>query len=215
MRILCAENSPVSFAGISILLSVEGYTNVSVATNFAQMKRTIAAGSFDLLITELRFDDAELLDVVGEVCQAYPNTKILIYTHFENPTYLARASACRLYDFVLKSMSTSYLLRSITEAPNGVAPPESLLTMSTKFLTQPELPSNPHTDHLTKRELQILTHLALGLSNREIGGALGISLETVKEHVQNVLRKLKANDRTEAAVWALRNGVPTLKLPTG
>ena len=213
MRILCAENSPVSFAGISILLSVEGYTNVSKATNYAEMKRTIATDSFDLLITELRFVDAELLDVVGQVCQSFPNTKILIYTYYENPTYLARASACKLYDFVLKRMSTSYLLRSITEAPGGVAPPESLLTMSTNFLTHPELLITPKTEHLTKRELQILTHLALGLSNREIGSVLGISLETVKEHVQNVLRKLKANDRTEAAVWALRNGVPTLKLP--
>ena len=212
MRILCAENSPVSFAGISILLSVEGYANVSKATNYAELKRTIAADSFDLLITELRFVDAELLDVVGEVCQSFPSTKILIYTYYENPTYLARASACKLYDFVLKRMSTSYLLRSITEAPGGVAPPESLLTMSTNFLTHPKLPTNPKTEHLTKRELQILTHLALGLSNREIGSVLGISLETVKEHVQNVLRKLKANDRTEAAVWALRNGVPTLKL---
>lgn len=213
MRILCAENSPVSFAGISILLAVEGYTNVSMASNFAQVKDMIARDSFDLLITELRFEDAELLDVVGEVIQGSPSTKILVYTHHENPTYLARASACNLYDFVLKKMSTSYLLRSITEAPSGVSPPESLLTMSTKFLTHPEHPINPHTDHLTKRELQILSHLALGLSNREISSTLGISLETVKEHVQNVLRKLKANDRTEAAVWALRKGVPTLKLP--
>ena len=212
MRILCAENSPVSFAGISILLAVEGYTNVAMASNYAQIKNLIAADSFDLLITELRFEDAELLDVVGEVIQASPATMILVYTHHENPTYLARASACNLYDFVLKKMSTSHLLRSITEAPSGIAPPESLLTMSTKFLTHPEHPTNPHTEHLTKRELQILSHLALGLSNREISSTLGISLETVKEHVQNVLRKLKANDRTEAAVWALRNGVPTLKL---
>ncbi len=213
MRILCAENCPVSFAGISILLAVEGYTNVAMASNYAQVKGMMAANSFDLLITELRFEDAELLDVVGEVLQATPGIIILVYTLQENPTYLARASACKLYDFVLKKMSTSYLLRSITEVPSGVAPLESLLTMSTKFLTHPEHPSNPHTEHLTKRELQILSHLALGLSNREISSSLGISLETVKEHVQNVLRKLKANDRTEAAVWALRKGVPTLKLP--
>jgi DNA-binding NarL/FixJ family response regulator len=51
----------------------------------------------------------------------------------------------------------------------------------------------------------------LGLSNREISQALSISLETVKEHVQNILRKQKAKDRTEVAVWALRNGIPTFK----
>jgi DNA-binding NarL/FixJ family response regulator len=58
---------------------------------------------------------------------------------------------------------------------------------------------------LTTREAQVLRHIALGLSNREIGTSLGISVETVKEHVQNLLRKLDATDRTQAAVWAIRS----------
>jgi DNA-binding NarL/FixJ family response regulator len=60
---------------------------------------------------------------------------------------------------------------------------------------------------LTNRELQVLRHIALGLSNREIARSLGISIETVKEHVQNILRKVDANDRTQAAVWAVRRGL--------
>ncbi len=59
---------------------------------------------------------------------------------------------------------------------------------------------------LTNRELQVLRHVALGLSNREIGRSLGISIETVKEHVQNILRKIDAADRTQAAVWAIKKG---------
>lgn len=213
MQILCAENSPVTLAGITILLEVEGYCDVCVATTYREIKNRMAAVSFDLLIAELRFDDAELLDVAEEIRQHCPQTKILVYTHQDNPTYLARASACRVFDFVLKQMSTSYLLRSISDAANGATSGGSLLEMSNTFLTNNNHPSNPNTDHLTKREHQILTHLALGLSNREISIVLGISLETVKEHVQNVLRKLNANDRTEAAVWALRKGIPTLNLP--
>jgi DNA-binding NarL/FixJ family response regulator len=60
---------------------------------------------------------------------------------------------------------------------------------------------------LTNRELQVLRHIALGLSNREIGSSLGISVETVKEHVQNILRKLDSPDRTAAAVWAVKLGL--------
>lgn len=213
MQILCAENSQVTFTGISILLEVEGFKHVFSADNYAQIKERLASEPIDLLITELRFEDEELLDVAGEIRKTWPETRILVYTHQENPTFLARAAACKVFDFVLKKMSTSCLLRSVTNAAIGVAPPESLLTMATKFLSHSEHASNPHTAHLTKRELQILTHLALGLSNREISSLLSISLETVKEHVQNVLRKLKASDRTEAAVWALRKGVPTLNLP--
>ena len=59
---------------------------------------------------------------------------------------------------------------------------------------------------LTRRETQVLRHVALGLSNKEIGQSLGISIETVKEHVQNILRKISVNDRTQAAVWAVRRG---------
>ncbi|MFN9444747.1 MAG: response regulator transcription factor, partial [Pirellulaceae bacterium] len=60
---------------------------------------------------------------------------------------------------------------------------------------------------LTNRERQVLRHIALGLSNKEIGMSLNISVETVKEHVQNILRKLNAPDRTAAAVWAVKTGV--------
>ena len=212
MRILCAENSPVTMAGISILLEVEGYRDVCVATCYREIKERMSAQSFDLLIAELRFSDVELLDVVEEIRQICPQTKILIYTYQDNPTYLARASAYRVFDFVLKKMSTSHLLRSISDAASDSGPSGSLIEQSNAFLNNVNQPNNPNTDHLTKREHQILTHLSLGLSNREISAVLGISLETVKEHVQNVLRKLNASDRTEAAVWALRKGVPTLNL---
>ncbi len=60
---------------------------------------------------------------------------------------------------------------------------------------------------LTEREAQILRHVALGLSNREIGRSLQISVETVKQQVQDVLRKIAANDRKEATVWATRRGL--------
>ena len=58
---------------------------------------------------------------------------------------------------------------------------------------------------LTNREMQVLRHVSMGLSNREVGKSLGISVETVKEHVQNILRKLNVNDRTQAAVWAVKH----------
>lgn len=60
---------------------------------------------------------------------------------------------------------------------------------------------------VTPRENQVLAHVALGLSNEEIAHSLGISVETVKEHVQNLLRKLAVADRTQAAVWAVRSRV--------
>ena len=60
---------------------------------------------------------------------------------------------------------------------------------------------------LTPRESQVLRLIAMGLSNQEIADSLDISVETVKEHVQNLLRKMSLNYRTQAAVWAIRHGV--------
>ena len=68
-------------------------------------------------------------------------------------------------------------------------------------------PSNDEDVPLTQREMQVLRHIALGLSNKEIGRSLGISVETVKEHVQNILRKIAVTDRTQAAVWAVRKNM--------
>ena len=65
----------------------------------------------------------------------------------------------------------------------------------------------PRDSGLTPREEQVLRHVAFGLSNDEIARSLQISVETVKEHVQNLLRKLNVNDRTQAAVWAVQAGV--------
>lgn len=59
--------------------------------------------------------------------------------------------------------------------------------------------------HLTPRELEVLALIVEGQENREIGASLGLSIETVKEHVRHVLRKLDVKNRTQAAVWAVRN----------
>ncbi len=212
MRILCADNSEVSRIGISKILTQSGFAVGKEVQDHASLMQELEQTQFDLLISELRFEDAEFLDIVEEVRTARPTMKILIYTFHINPTYVARAAAHKLYDFVLKSSEANRLVRSVAMASNGVAPQESLLLKASKFLTQSPKKGVSAADSLTKRELQILSHLSLGLSNREISSILDISLETVKEHVQNILRKLKSSDRTEAAVWALRNGIPTLTL---
>ena len=212
MQILCADNSLVSRMGISQILAKYGFEVEKEADTFASLLTVLSSANYDLLITELRFEDAEFLDVVDQIVSKYPNLKILIYTFHVNPTYVARAAAHKLYDFVLKCSEANRLVRSVAFAEKGIAPQESILLKANRFLNQPNKPEIHSANPLTKRELQILSHLSLGLSNREISATLNISLETVKEHVQNILRKLKSSDRTEAAVWALRNGIPTLSI---
>ena len=112
-----------------------------------------------------------------------PGVKCVMLSTFDNPTYVARAVAAGAHDYVLKGCSRAELIHSITAAAAGEAP--------------------ARLGELRR----VATTMALGLSNKEIAQSLTISVETVKEHVQNVLRKLAVSDRTQAAVWAVRRGI--------
>jgi DNA-binding NarL/FixJ family response regulator len=100
----------------------------------------------------------------------------------------------------------AHIVEVIRRAARGeTAPSGSLLHSFKERMLRPRTEQETQTP-LTERELQVLRHVAHGLSNREIGGSLGISIETVKEHVQNILRKIDVKDRTQAAVWAVKGG---------
>ena len=134
-----------------------------------------------------------------------PGLPVLILSTFDNPTYLARAVAFGAQGYLLKSCSRDQLISAIRRAANG----ESIWTRDelrrvAGGLATPRMPGNVDIP-LTQRESEVLKQLALGLTNKEIAQSLNISYETVKEHVQHILRKIGVTDRTQAAVWAVEN----------
>ena len=122
-----------------------------------------------------------------------------------HPTYMARSVAAGVHDYVTEGSTGRQICDSIKNAASGKLPttasPFGKLASSLGSKTV-----DPVVD-LTPREQQALRHLAYGLSNQEIASCLEISVETVKEHVQNILRKLSMKDRTQVAVWAVQTGV--------
>jgi DNA-binding NarL/FixJ family response regulator len=160
----------------------------------------------DVVLLDIRMQKSDGLEALRLIREQSPATRVMILSTYDNPTYVARSVALGAKDYVLKGCSREVLLERI----RGVAadqPPsaDSILhrvkvTMDQRKNVQSDFP-------LTNRELQVLRHIALGLSNREIGTSLQISVETVKEHVQNILRKINAVDRTQAAVWAVKRGL--------
>ena len=147
------------------------------------------------------------LKALEDIQQADSKIPVVMYSEHNNPTYIARSISLGAVNYTLKSAPPANLVTAIREAATGVEPsPESTFQRMRKMMRQRNVEVDAvHT--LTNRELQVLKHLALGLSNREIGSSLGISVETVKEHVQNILRKQNSSDRTEAAVWAVKHGI--------
>jgi DNA-binding NarL/FixJ family response regulator len=145
--------------------------------------------------------------VVGKIRKIHPDTKFLFLAARENPTYLARAKAVGASNVLMESIGTKELVAAIENAVAGkpAKPSEPFAKISEAFIGKPNAMTKQVK--LTPRELQILAHVAFGLINDEIAASLGIGDATVKEHVRYVLRKLKVVDRTQAALWAVQNGV--------
>ena len=156
-----------------------------------------------LLYDQLEGEDS--FAIAKKIGESYPKLKIIMVGVEVHPTYMARSVAAGVHDYVAEGSTGRQISDSIKNAASGKLPstasPFGKLTSSLGSKTV-----DPAVD-LTPREQQALRHLAYGLSNQEIASCLEISVETVKEHVQNILRKLSMKDRTQVAVWAVQTGV--------
>jgi DNA-binding NarL/FixJ family response regulator len=161
----------------------------------------------DVVLMDIRMPNRDGLSALEAIRGKLPDARVVMLSTYDNPTYVARSVALGATDFVLKGSTRQELVDVITRAASGDEPLDTSVLRRVKRVMRRRHEREDDGIPLTNRELQVLRHVALGLSNREIGQSLGISIETVKEHVQNILRKLDVNDRTQAAVWAVRRGV--------
>jgi DNA-binding NarL/FixJ family response regulator len=148
----------------------------------------------------------DAFELVRELSAAQPATKFILLTAVDNPTYMARARAVGAANCLLKGVSQQELVKAIENAAAGKPATDAgpFVKIGASMNGRAKIAAD---SRLTPREEQVLRHVAFGLSNEEIAQSLEISVETVKEHVQNLLRKLGVNDRTQAAVWAVQSGV--------
>jgi DNA-binding NarL/FixJ family response regulator len=161
----------------------------------------------DVAILDVRMPHGDGLNALGRIKLEKPDLPVLILSTFDNPSYVARAVAFGAQGYLLKSSTRDELLEAIRAAARG----ESIWTREelrrvAGGLATPRTQGNIDIP-LTQRESEVLRHLARGMTNKEIAQALKISYETVKEHVQHILRKIGVTDRTQAAVWAVKNGL--------
>jgi DNA-binding NarL/FixJ family response regulator len=208
VKVLVADDHEVVRTGLASLLAGSDIKIVAEAQNGKEAIKLAVKHKPDVVLMDIRMPDCDGLDALDKIHRELPDTRVVMLSTYDNPTYVARSVALGASDYVLKGASRQQLISTITGAASGKAPSSTgelqrvAGAMSKNFTVknQQEVP-------LTNRETQVLRHVALGLSNKEIGRSLGISIETVKEHVQNILRKIAVTDRTQAAVWAVRKGL--------
>lgn len=207
IRLLIADDHAVVRAGIVSMLRETDITVVAEASDGAQALHLAQKYQPDVVLLDVRMPETDGMSCLAKLRAELPQTPVIIFSAHDNPTYIARAVALGAAGYLVKSASQDEIISAIQQVATG----ETLWNRNNLRRVSDTI-SNSRTNNelevpLTKRESEVLNQLALGLSNKEIAQALNISYETVKEHVQHVLRKLGVSDRTQAAVWAVRKGL--------
>jgi DNA-binding NarL/FixJ family response regulator len=206
IKLLVADDHEVVRLGLSCLLRETDIDIVGEATDGEQAIEKALALDLDLVLLDVRLPLIDGLTALVEIREARPDIPVVMMSTYDNPTYVARSVALGAADYVLKGDSREDLVEAISNAAQGEPPADDSVWQRVHSSMAKRRERTDGTT-LTNREFQVLRHVALGLSNREIGHSLQISIETVKEHVQNVLRKIDVTDRTQAAVWAVRQSL--------
>ena len=207
LRIVVADDHEIVRAGLKSLLQGTDIKIVAEAATGEAAVRLALKHDPDVLLLDVQMPDGDGLAALGKLKSERPNLPILIWSAFDYPNYVARAVALGANGYVLKTAGKEKLVQAIRTAATGETTwTREELRRITGALATPRLAADMEIS-LTQRESEVLRHLAKGSTNKEIAVALKISYETVKEHVQHVLRKLGVVDRTQAALWAVRRNL--------
>lgn len=207
VRLLIADDHEVIRTGLVALLAGSEIEVVGQASSGKEAVKLAEQLKPDVILLDIRMPDSDGLATLEKLRAKVPESKVVMLSTYDNPTYVARSVALGACDYVLKGSTHEVLIETIMTAAAGESPSRSGELRRVAGAMKIRQVLDDDDVPLTQRETQVLRHVALGLSNKEIGRSLEISVETVKEHVQNILRKIAVTDRTQAAVWAVRKAL--------
>ncbi|MGV3482785.1 MAG: response regulator [Planctomycetaceae bacterium] len=207
IKLLVVDDHEVVLLGLRVAAQGTEINIIGELNSAADALKFVAQRMPDVVLLDIRMEGGDGLNTLGRLKLDYPDLPIVIFSAYDNPTYIARAVALGAAGYVMKSASRDKLLEAIRKAAAGESAwTREELRRVTGALAAPRLTGDIEVP-LTQRESEVLRQMALGLTNKEIAKMLGISYETVKEHVQHILRKIGVTDRTQAAVWAVRKNL--------
>ncbi|AMV34998.1 Response regulator protein VraR [Pirellula sp. SH-Sr6A] len=207
IQILLIDSQEVTRLGIRATVAETDIVVAADAASLSEAQSHAANNAFDLILTDIRVGNVDVLPWLAKLKLEQSRQNILFLTNTENATHIARIYSIGANGIISKSTSPEQLLNAMRSAASGESlwTKEELKRMScglgtAKAFVETDVP-------ITAREAEVLKKIAAGCSNREIAQSLGISFETVKEHIQHLFRKLGAGDRTQAAIWAVRQNI--------
>lgn len=206
VRVLIVEPFDIVRRGLELAVPAPDITLVAATANWTEAMRLLTYRRVNVLLVEPSEETQRIFQDMDQLKWVNPNVRILLYTHLENPAYFAKGVATGGKGLISKKAPIEVLQNAIRTVNKG----ESLWHSEDTKRCPPAMLAKLRFDTglpLSDRERDVLTQIAMGNTNKAAATNLNISYETVKESVQQLLRKIDVEDRTQAALWAYEKGI--------
>ncbi|MFZ4717818.1 MAG: response regulator [Ilumatobacteraceae bacterium] len=204
IRIVIADDHAMVRAGLSQLLgSFEDLEVVGTASDGKEALEVVGELQPDLVLMDLSMPVMDGIEATAAIKQRHPDVHVVVLTTFQEPRQVSAALGAGASGYLVKDVEPEVLVAGIRAAVQGGAPLSP--SVAAGLLRGGSQMSMVSPASLTPRELEILQLIVDGHTNQQIARALGISEKTVKTHCSRLFQRLGVTDRTQAAVWAMRN----------
>lgn len=209
MRIIVADDHSLFRDGIVSLLEVGGF---EVIGQYGDGRAAVDAALRlrpDVVLLDITMPELSGLEALEQIRAEWPEARVVILTASDDDESLFRASAAGACGYLLKSLKADEFVDMLRGLERG----EAAMTRQTTARLLAGLsrasaqPHSPGPEALTPQEVRLLQFMADGLANKAIAQAMGLSENTVKYHIKNIMQKLGVHNRTEAAAYAIRTGL--------
>ncbi len=199
ITVLCADDHPLMRDGIAFALQQEpDIVLVAQAASGTDAVKAFRQHKPDITLMDLQMPEMDGIEAMSAILSEFPRARIIVLTTYSGDIQASRALKLGARGYLLKGMLRTDLAKTIREVHAGKrCIPQQVAQ---------EIAIHLAVDNLSERELEVLRLVANGNSNKIIADLLGITEDTVKGHMRNVMAKLQANDRTHAVTIALKRG---------
>lgn len=211
INVMLVDDHEMVREGVKQLIEFDGTIKVAAqASNGEDCLKLLEENIPDILLLDINMLGMNGVDVVRTIRKNNIPVKILILTVHNEVEYLINLVDIGIEGYILKDSSSAELIRAIEAIDRGESYIQSDLipSLNSRLINRDE--DRGKIDNLTKRELEVLKLVAKGHFNKEIAIQLNISERTVKNHISSIFRKIDVSDRTQAAVFAIKNNLITI-----
>ncbi len=211
IKLMIVDDHSMVREGLKQLLELdEEFVVVSQASDGKEGLERLINDKPEVLLLDINLPNMNGLEMLKEIKERHIDVKVLILTIHNEVDYLMKAVEIGCDGYVLKDSDSNLLKRAIYSVYNGNSFIQPSLTPALNAGMVGKTIMDEKVNELTRREIEVLKLIAEGLFNKEIASTLDISERTVKNHVSNIFKKIDVSDRTQAAVFAIKNNLVNL-----